>query len=426
MSPHASSPSRLPLSLSVRQRDLIVELGLAPSEILARIRFAVPLGDSVVLDFSVDELKVLGVAVFEVVRQAESKSLQDELSDICRDIAVVLEPYLGPAHEALTSVLDSLPPPLRDDVVNLMAEGEFDNPEELLDAIEQLTLKYTRESYALPDGLSVPEFNTLVSCDWDADSPGLCLNPNLPLADLKDAPFPLNARIFLQAMADAGPGGVRATARGNLNRKFVSAMFDTMHWPPEYAEGVRYVCKVINEADIRDLGLIRFLAETARLIRKSKGTFHITKKGRAMLGDEAAGTLYARLFRAFFQEYDLSTEWFGPECPLLQDTIAYSLFMMSRHAAEWQPQREIIEVVVLGGVTEEYLRHGGSPEFEEFCRVVHQRFFRPLAGFGLVEFDHDPSDVFGVSPATGMRKTGLFDAFLTFNLPDTDSQEPPQ
>jgi hypothetical protein len=420
MTPDASPPLA-PLTLSVRQRDLIVDLSLAPPETLAKIRFAVPLGESVVLNLSIDALNTLGAAVLEVLRQAESTSLKEELSDICRDIAVAVGPHLGPEHDALMATLDALPPPLRGDVVALLAEGEFESPAELLSEIERLTLDFASEALVLPDTLSVPEFNTLVSCDWDEHSPGLCLNTALPLDRLRDATLLSNARIFLQTVADAGPGGVRATAAGNLNRKFVATMLDTLHWPPGYADRMRLICKVINEDDLRGLGLIRFLAKLAGLIRRTKGSFHVTKKGKAMLREEKSGALYARLFRAFFQEYCLSGEDVGAECPLLQDTIACSLLMLSRHAAEWQPQQEMIETVLPGGVAKDYLLHGGFPEFEWFCEVVQARLFRPLAAFGLLEFDLEPEAFFCPPLSAKLRKTPLFDAFLTFDLPETDS-----
>ena len=68
-------------------------------------------------------------------------------------------------------------------------------------------------------------------------------------------------------------------------------------------------------------------------------------------------------------------------------------------------------------------RHGGDPDLDRFRGMVRWRFFWPLAAFGLVEFDCEGDDLLVAPLSARMRKTPLFDAFLTFNLPDTGAQE---
>ena len=130
----------------------------------------------------------------------------------------------------------------------------------------------------------------LLFADWESPDGPLRLNANLKPADLADAEFFLNTRLFLAALAKEN--GVPATAANNLNRVFVGQILDKLKLPQPSRDSIRIVCKVINERDVWPLHLARVVSECAKLVTRRKKRFYLTKAGRALISDEQAGALY--------------------------------------------------------------------------------------------------------------------------------------
>jgi transposase InsO family protein len=76
----------------------------------------------------------------------------------------------------------------------------------------------------------------------DDGSGAVRLSPELALADVDQAPILDNARVFLQALKEAG--GTKATGRQSLTRAFVAAMLDRFRLEPGHAEDLREYSKV--------------------------------------------------------------------------------------------------------------------------------------------------------------------------------------
>src|SRR5205085_2165375 len=138
--------------------------------------------------------------------------------------------------------------------------------------------------------------------DWTSPKGPLRLSAGLGLANLAEAEFFMNARLFLTALVEKD--GAATTATGNLNRVFVGRMFDRLKLPSVSRESIRRCCKVLNEHDLWALHLARVISECARLVARRKKRFHVTKAGRALLPDDQAGALYRALFLAYFRRFD--------------------------------------------------------------------------------------------------------------------------
>src|SRR5438552_3504509 len=103
---------------------------------------------------------------------------------------------------------------------------------------------------------------SLLFADWESPDGPLRLNADLKSADLANAEFFLNARLFLTALAEKD--GAPVTATGNLTRVFVSQMFDHLKLTQPSRDSIRRFCKVINEQDVRPLHLVRVISECAK------------------------------------------------------------------------------------------------------------------------------------------------------------------
>ncbi len=163
---------------------------------------------------------------------------------------------------------------------------------------------YNRRPQAELGGLSPGQVQRFLDADWEDRDGAIAIADDLSHDELAGAQLLVNARTFLEAVA--GDGGVRTTTAGNLNRAFVGRMLEGLVWPEGFLENVRRWNKVINEDDVRPLHVLRILLYQARLLRRWKGTFRVTKHAESLLGEERAGELYAVLFRIHFRRFNLA------------------------------------------------------------------------------------------------------------------------
>jgi len=191
-------------------------------------------------------------------------------------------------------------------------------------------------------------------------------------------------------------------------------MVEMMSWPTGFLEDLRSFRKAWNEEDVFLLHTLRVVLALAGFVRKVKGSFRITKKGERLTQERAAGELYATLFQAFFRKFNLAYLDRLPECLGVQQTIAYSLFMVSRHATNWISPQQLARKLFLPAVSAEILPSPYGTDDEAL--ISETRVLRPLVRFGLIECQHSEERALFRLPLGRFRKTVLFDAFLTFDL----------
>ena len=78
-------------------------------------------------------------------------------------------------------------------------------------------------------------------------------------------------------------GGIGLTATGAMNRKFVHWAAVHFEWPDYTCEDLYSVNKVLNEADMPPLWVVRDMLSHLKLLRRKKDTLLPTKRGRDFL-----------------------------------------------------------------------------------------------------------------------------------------------
>jgi hypothetical protein len=253
---------------------------------------------------------------------------------------------------------------------------------------------------------------------------------DLSADDLRGSLLLENARLLLGKLKD---GGQRATAKGNLNREFVRALAAEMRMPERYIELQPYI-KVTREGDVWPLETLRVVLRVAGLVRKYKGTFQITRRGLDLSTEHAAGRLQTHLFRTFFGTCNLAYLDNMDDDAWLQGTFVYSLWMIGRLAEGWTAMRTIWDVILAEAnpgrlAHERALREAGPASHlldRPFWRF-ETRIVRPLMDFGLLEARRNP-DTAGEAPRRRIdpdqvRKTSLFDRFVSFELDETTATQ---
>src|SRR5215469_16736764 len=139
--------------------------------------------------------------------------------------------------------------------------------------------------------LEFDSFNALHE-EPSTDNNAIRLEPKLTATEVSASAVAVNAMLLLRTAAETG--GLKLTATGNLSRAVVEGMLG-IEWPDyDKAELVRYN-KVINEPDFLPLHFLRILAQTAKLLRKSRGTLLPTPLGKRILKADQCGPLHALL-----------------------------------------------------------------------------------------------------------------------------------
>ncbi len=208
-------------------------------------------------------------------------------------------------------------------------------------------------------------------------------------------------------------------AKGNLNTAFVEYMTKEMHLSEVERHWFTFG-RPKREDGFTSLRALRAVLTFAGLLEEKPRAFAVTDEGFRLLSDDAAGRLHALLFRTFFGPFDLSFLDRMEEDFLLQATVPYTLFMMSREAGDWLSPKDLRDRVLLDEARDPIAEES---VFDESLWRFEFRLIEPLVAFGLLErrAHPDPPDDqsrFHSAPYRyyQVRRTALFDRFVGFDL----------
>jgi hypothetical protein len=250
----------------------------------------------------------------------------------------------------------------------------------------------------------------LLFTDWESPDSPLRLNADLKPADLADAGFFFNARLFLATLAEED--GAPATTTGNLTRVFVGQMFDRLKLPQPFRDSTRRFCKVVNEQDVWPLHLVRVISQCAKLVARRKKRFYLTKAGRALISDDQAGALYRTLFLAYFQRFDLRYDFHFRDVPGIQATMAVILWRLDTVAHDWTPVRGLAPDVLLPVVLHQ-MHEAMTYEYDTEEWILAGYILDPLFDLGLIETKKG-GEWSKVTQKDHIRVTALWRKFITF------------
>ena len=304
-----------------------------------------------------------------------------------------------------------LPPELVARIESTLASNGFQDAEEINLRFAQMVQEYNKEPQAASAGLSPSQVRRLVNSDWKSPDSAIRLNSMLFEQEARRGRFMQDAIPFLKGVAREG--SVKATASGNLNRRFVERMIDILPDSQDWRSRKRELRKVWNEKDFFALHMSRILSELGGLLRCRRGRFELTSKGLRLLEPQRAGELLECLFVACFRKFNLSYVDILPENELLQSTVAFSLRVLMRDAEEWRSTHELSRYLLLPAVRSQIPR----VDFTDYAqRQVESRILEPLSGFGLLETRTASRFNRSADSNLEVRKTPLFDRFIRFSL----------
>ncbi|MBT4048228.1 MAG: hypothetical protein HOE64_07765 [Nitrospina sp.] len=285
--------------------------------------------------------------------------------------------------------------------------------------IDSEIYKYENSITPVFGGLTFAQVQLLVQSDWESKTDAIQFNEKISLSQLKGSMFLNNARIMLSEILKQD--GVKLTKRDNLNQKFVRKMYEELAFTKE----ARYRMptkdrKVINEEDCFDLHIQKTIILMAGVVRNHRGFIKITNKGKDLLEEENAGKLFSLLFKTFFRKFNVLYLTIIEDFDIYQNTIAYPIYMSGKFFSNWTEPDHIGREALLPDIWEESQLLDG----DNLGWLVNRTVFDPLSWFGLLE-KREISQEIHIAPKYEIRKSPLYDEFLTFNLTPPDYKNYP-
>ncbi len=180
-------------------------------------------------------------------------------------------------------------------------------------------------------GLSSDQMHHML--DFPFDSPQVVSFPDR-LRTPPDSPMATLFNLMVEAIGDQG---LKATAKGNLPRKFCRDNAQGYYVERSRLRMMR-VCGIVKEEDFFELHVTRRVAELAGLIRKYKGHFILSRDCRGLLADGGMSAVYPRLFRAYARNYNWAYGDRYPIISFIQQSFLFSLYLLTRYGGDWRPQ----------------------------------------------------------------------------------------
>ncbi len=335
------------------------------------------------------------------------------LIEECHDLKHSI--FLGVEHTDKPKIKDILgkvfnkltPNPIARSMAEQLSEYDFED----IDEANEIAQEMMKSRNAAPDaemgGLSPDQVSRLIYLSWDDDNFPLKFNKKLKLSELKNSAFFANTTAFLKTLVELKNENT-ATARGNLNRKFVKLIFDELIIEEDQKKSILKYNKVINEPDVSPLHTIRIVCESAGLIHKRKNKFLVQKKYQDMLSDERAGELFCMLFQGYFRKFNIGYVDRLPELDFIQHTVAYSIYRLGEIADSYRRVEGLTEEILLPAVLKKIRDEISEHVFIEW--IIGSRIIEPLIDFGLVKGRYKQFK--GYSALERLRKTELFGRFV--------------
>ncbi len=415
--PRTEPNDAVPVRLTDRERHLILNETKTPAHLINRLRIVIVRESGAEVYYTLDELEDLLKCVATATQKTKNTHLREELSLLYDKLERLFDLHLDQVEESLESdeeipgFLKNLPVDLLEELKDRLSNAEFTDIDDLNNQVGEVFMKYNSRPMEDMGGLTPSQVFRIVGSDWDDEAGPVRFNDKLTASDLAGVPIFENARILLSAILDSGT--VKATKKKNLTRKFVERMLNAMVLPEGYLETFWKYSKVADEIYVKPLNVLRIVAELAQLIECGKGGFQVTEKGRNLLADERAGALYVTLFKTFFGQFNLGYLDQIPELDGVQTSVPYSLYMIARNGKEWLSPEDFADLVLLPAAKDEIdaLEQDIPREWPVLSRLV-----APLTQeFGLLEREaHNDKLIHYLD--SQIRKTPLFDRFLSFNL----------
>ena len=272
----------------------------------------------------------------------------------------------------------------------LLERRAFDSPLARQDFIRAFCDAKNAEPRPEYLGLSADQIYWMVEFPLEGTDDLVVLNERLDPENVSAVPIVKSAMIFLRALADEGP--VKATATGNLGRNFAKRLFDEI----DHSRWKKYV-SFRSEEDSSTVQSLRLVLTQGGWIRKTKGAFGLTQRGKTSAAGGFSSSDFMRLFRIFAGKFNWAFMDRYIELEFIQQTFLFSLYLVHRKARGFVDDFNLAPFFIRAfpQVLAEYPETLNDPYWTVSGCYVRRFLERFCAAFGLIEtkpVSNDPED----------------------------------
>ena len=299
---------------------------------------------------------------------------------------------------------------IADEVAEAAAEQPFSSLEEINAFTTQVANQ--RNQWALTEfcGLSPEQMSHLLYAPFTSSETVRFVT------DIAPAPEARIMGLFIALAEAIGDSGLKTTAKGNLPLNFCKAMAQQLRAEDGDCPRMR-IGGIRSETDLEEMHCTRLVAELAGLIRKYRGKFILTQKGRDMLAPQNRGSLYLELFTAYTTKFNWCYRDGYPEAEIVQMSFLYTLFLLASFG-DTQRSQQFYEDKFLTAfpMALDMFPETSYSTVEDSARRCY--FLRALEQFatffGLAELTLESQELYQRNYV--IRKSALLDRFVSFKL----------
>ncbi len=209
-----------------------------------------------------------------------------------------------------------------------MEGREFKTIEEAQAFLDECSARFNRRPVDEFCGLSPEQMMHLLRLPWNSPD-------YVEFAEELDASPEAPVMLLFQALEVAiGEKGLKPTAAGNLPVELVRSAADA--FLGRYPEQNPFF-PMRREDDFLDLHVTRLVAGLAGLVRKHNRRFILSRMLRDWRKQGREGAIYPALMGAFVRRYNWGYADAYPELDIVQQSLAFSLYLLWRFGGEWRP-----------------------------------------------------------------------------------------
>ncbi len=222
--------------------------------------------------------------------------------------------------------------------------------------------------------------------------------------------------LFSLLVEAIGEEGLKSTAKGNLPQRFCRDAA-LSYWGEELHQEKTRFAGINKEDDFFELNVTRLVAEMAGLVRKYRGKFILSRECRRILKKQGIMGVYPLLFKTYIEEYNWAYGDRYEDLPLIQQSFAYTLYLLQHFTAQWQHQ-SILEEKYVQAFPMLLSEIPGDEYFtpEQYLRscYTHRAINRFAAFLGLIELEKVDKEQYLSSYR--IKKLPLLDALVSFSV----------
>ncbi len=217
-------------------------------------------------------------------------------------------------------------------------------------------------------GLSPNQFKNLLSVEAIFNNPFLTFDNSNPSEDFLKIPMMKQIIYFLNTLKKEG--SIKATAKGNLSKKFVQDFYR------EFADPTIVMFLPHTEDNYPEVTRLRTILCLQEIVEFRSNKFYLTDYGEELLDQKDYSTIYSESFHACVNHFYWSYMGRFTDFDIIQETAPFNFYLLDQKAQDWVSFERLGETYI--SIFPEVVKSSSHPLYEtpkeEAITCFHHQF----------------------------------------------------